>query len=111
MVMSASKQAFKAAIGIASGKRTAVFTKNDGAATTSVTVPIASSNLFRQLTGPEEVTIDGTEVVVDSDDFDTFGTPQRGDIINDAINGEQQINKVSPMISQGELLGFRIRFG
>lgn len=80
---------------------------------TSVTVKMAPSNYFRNLSGPEEVVIGGREFVVSKEALDgqSYGTPRRGDLIIDSDMGPNAIVEVREMIVLGKLVGYRMRTG
>ena len=102
-----AKLAFKAVISVAGFDRT--FDRRETPAVIE-TVKAAPSNYFRNTIGPEEITINANEIVVDIDDLETYGTPKKGHRVIDAMYGTQTIDTVIPMVAFGEILGFRIRF-
>jgi hypothetical protein len=75
-------------------------------------IDAAPDSIYRQIAGPEELTIDATGVVVKYDDFkDTsYGLPAKGHTVTDPVFGTQTINSVKEMFVLGELIGFRIGF-
>jgi hypothetical protein len=76
----------------------------------TVTVKAAVSNVFRNLSGPEEIVVEGREFVVAKETLDEFGTPERGDRLVDPELGKNVIKEVRPMVTLGgAIIGYRIR--
>lgn len=74
------------------------------------TISAADSNFFRNTIGPEEITINANEIVVDIDNLTTYGKPEKGHRVTDTIHGTQTIDTVVPMMVLTVLVGYRIRF-
>ena len=104
-----AKQAFNSVIALAG--RDMEFKRKSGP-DVIVNVKAAPSSLYRQLTGPEEMTIDATEIVVTFDSLNDsgFGIPDKGHYVTDSVMGVQIINSVKNMFVLGELIGYRIGF-
>jgi hypothetical protein len=70
------------------------------------------SNFFRNLSGPEEVTIEGEEYVISKKVLESvyFPVPRKGDRIIDSENGVSVISESRPMYGLGgAIIGYRVR--
>lgn len=77
-----------------------------------VSIKISPSNYFRNLAGPEETVITGSEFVVSKAVLDAAGfpAPRRGDRIEDPETGIAEITEVRPMHNLGaSIMGYRCR--
>lgn len=77
-------------------------------------ISVAPSNYFRNLSGPEQTTIEGTEFVISKSGLDLvfFPAPKKGDRLKDNELGTFVINEVRPMFGlAGVTVGYRVRTG
>lgn len=78
----------------------------------AISVKAAMSNFFRNFQLPEEIVVDGRELVLSytplkGSDYDP---PKRGDRLSDSYLGEMTIREVKELFGlKGEILGFRVR--
>jgi hypothetical protein len=75
-------------------------------------IRITPSNYFRNLAAVEETIIEGREFVVTKKSLDdvSYGTIQRGDILNDTDFGRLSISEVREVFDLGgAIMGYRIR--
>ena len=75
------------------------------------TIKLAPSNYSRNLSGPEEVVIEGKEFVVSKKALDAvnYGAMKRGHKIIDADLGVNTVSEVRELIIMGVLAGYRLR--
>lgn len=77
-----------------------------------VPIQASPSNYFRNLAGPEEVTVYGREFVLSKQNLDSvfYPVPKKGDRITDPELGLSVISEVREMFDfGGAILGYRIR--
>lgn len=76
-----------------------------------ISLTMAPSNYFRNLSALEETVIEGKEFVVSKREIEdkSASTPKRGDVIIDGELGESTISEVREMVLMGNVVGYRLR--
>ena len=75
-------------------------------------IKVSPSNYYRNLNGPEEITMKGREFVISKVSLDSvsFPRPKRGDVIEDPDLGRNTIVEVREMFDLGgRVIGYRVR--
>lgn len=78
----------------------------------AVTIRVTPSNYFRNLAGPEETIVEGSEFIISKKVLVevNFPPPQRGDVISDPELGFRIVAEIREMFDfGGSIMGYRIR--
>lgn len=77
-----------------------------------IEIQVAPSNYFRNMAGPEEMSIEGHEFVIGLYTLNGFGKIKRGDVLSDPDYGDLRVKEVRPLSGfGGDILGYRVRCG
>jgi hypothetical protein len=80
----------------------------------AVSIKVSPSNFTRNLSGPEEIVIEGREFVISKGALDSvlYPVPKRGDRLKDPELGVNVITEVRELFGfGGGILGYRVRCG
>lgn len=75
-------------------------------------VTVSPSNYFRNLSGPEQITIEGKEFVIPKSSLDSisYPVPKKGDRLTDPEIGVSVISEIREMFDVGgAIIAYRIR--